>query len=379
LPTGGGGADRTGVTDTQISIGIHAPVTGAAPFPNQSFNNGKDLYFRWIQAKGRKINGRDVKVYFEDDNYNPTQATTACRRMVEQNKVFMLIGGGGTDQIVACAKYAGAVGVPYAAEGVTEQALAGLSQYFALSMTYKQQALLLAQYIKNVIGKTNVAMLRADTDNFDDAHSAFKQAAAQVGLNCKCDYTLPKAATAQDEAVAAQQIKSSNADVVYPLMAPSFFIGVVKAANAQLYNPRYAGVGLTLGLNIVGTAVCGSIPGGASFFSPFQGMDVAGQVDPEYIQAYNQLNQGAQPDDIGYVLWGAEKLLAGMLTSAGRDLTRSGFVRSVLTTKVFSTGVFPKVDYATNRFGGTAVHVLKADCNDSSTPFHTEFQNKSAF
>src|SRR5439155_2804412 len=34
-----GEPDRTGVTDTTIKIGIHAPVTGAAPFPNKAFED----------------------------------------------------------------------------------------------------------------------------------------------------------------------------------------------------------------------------------------------------------------------------------------------------------------------------------------------------
>jgi branched-chain amino acid transport system substrate-binding protein len=41
---GGGGAppagDRTGITDEEIVIGIHAPVSGAAPFPQTSFADG---------------------------------------------------------------------------------------------------------------------------------------------------------------------------------------------------------------------------------------------------------------------------------------------------------------------------------------------------
>ena len=36
--------DRTGVDDTTIRIGIHAPVTGAAPFPQRTFEQGKDVY-----------------------------------------------------------------------------------------------------------------------------------------------------------------------------------------------------------------------------------------------------------------------------------------------------------------------------------------------
>jgi ABC-type branched-subunit amino acid transport system substrate-binding protein len=379
--------DREGVTDTSITIGIHAPVTGAAPFPNDSFTRGKDLYFKWINDRKGGINGRKVSVEFKDDAYNPSQAHAVCKEMVEQKHVFMLVGGGGTDQIVECAKYSSGVGVPYAAEGVTEQGLTGLSGYFALSMTYKQQALLLAQYIKNVIGKSTVSMIRGDTANFDDAHTAFVAAARQVGLTCYCDFTIPKEASPNDAQSKAGELAAKKADVVYPLMSPKIFIYLAAGAKQQNYNPRYAGVGLTLGLNIVGTAVCTaqSVSGGASFFSPFQGVDQFDAVDPEYKQAYKAYYPNDTPDDIGFVLWGAEKLLGAMLATPGKDLSRSRFVSSVLATKVFNTGIFPKADFTSSRFGGTAVHVLKIGlnaagvCNNPNTPFITESQNKNGF
>src|SRR5207302_4709110 len=137
---GGAAGSTSGVSDTEIRIGIHAPVTGAAPFPATSFNDGKAVYFNFLNDKGG-INGRKVTVFFEDDGYNPSQAVAVCKKMVEQNHVFLLVGGGGTDQIVACSQYAAIVGVPYLAEAVPEQGLDKLQPYFALSMTYNAQAM----------------------------------------------------------------------------------------------------------------------------------------------------------------------------------------------------------------------------------------------
>src|SRR5438270_2096787 len=59
----GSGGDATGVGNDSITIGIHAPVTGAAPFPATSFSQGKDVYFNFLNNKGG-IGGRKVKVVF---------------------------------------------------------------------------------------------------------------------------------------------------------------------------------------------------------------------------------------------------------------------------------------------------------------------------
>src|SRR5436309_12551298 len=231
---GGGAGDTTGITDSAITIGLHAPVTGAAPFPTTSFQDGKDLYFNYLNDKGG-INGRKVNVVFEDDCYNPSQAVSVCKKMVQQHHVFMLVGGGGTDQIVACSQYAASVGVPYLAEGVSEQGLNTLQNYFALSMTYKAQGPLLAQYMKNVLHVTKVGMLRGNTANFDDAHSGFLQAAAANGLQVVFDKAIDKNADAQTAFAAGGSICSNatkKPEGVYPLIATSIRVQIGAGASA---------------------------------------------------------------------------------------------------------------------------------------------------
>ena len=95
--------DRTGVTDTTIRIGIHAPITGAAPFPQNAFDKGKDVYWKYLAEKGGLF-GRNIQIVFRDDQVNPSRAVQVCREMVEQEKVFILMGAAGSEQITACAR-----------------------------------------------------------------------------------------------------------------------------------------------------------------------------------------------------------------------------------------------------------------------------------
>lgn len=379
-PTAGGPAsgagNTTGVTDNSILIGIHAPLTGAG-LPAPQFVTGKDVYFNFINKTGG-INGRQVKVVVEDDGYNPSQAVAACKKMVEQDHVFLLVGAAGTDQIVACAQYAASVGVPYVAEGVTEQGLGSLPNYFAESMTYPAQGLLLASYIKNVIQKTKVVMVRADTDNFNDAQTEFQRGASAAGLSV----TVIKVSKDGSDAlsVASQMCQAGGLGgsfVVYPLMAPAVFIRLVNAAAGQACFPRYAGIGNTLGINevLAGTCPSQSLRNGATFFTTYPGLDKINSIDPNYNTAYNAENH-QNGDDLGLAIWAVEKLLAAQITAAGRNLSRQSFLAAVAGKK-FSTGVAPDVDYSRSRFGGTAMHVLIANC--SSQKYDTQYTFKSSF
>ncbi|HKN38447.1 MAG TPA: ABC transporter substrate-binding protein, partial [Acidimicrobiia bacterium] len=129
--------DRDGVSDKEIVIGIHAPLTGAAPVPEDSVDKAKDLYWKFIAERGG-IFGRNVRVVFRDDQYNPSRAVAVCREMVEEEHAFLLVGVG-TDQVVSCARYASQAGVPYFSMGGGEAAVAGIRNYFGISMSFPQQ------------------------------------------------------------------------------------------------------------------------------------------------------------------------------------------------------------------------------------------------
>src|SRR5205807_2303097 len=84
-PGSSGPGDTTGITPTTITIGLHAPVTGAAPVPVNSFEKGVNLYWDHGNNGGPVvINGRKVNAVFEDDHYDPSVAVNACKKMADQ-------------------------------------------------------------------------------------------------------------------------------------------------------------------------------------------------------------------------------------------------------------------------------------------------------
>ncbi|MEA3056164.1 MAG: branched-chain amino acid transport system substrate-binding protein [Actinomycetota bacterium] len=352
---GGGGAaapagDRTGITDKEIVIGIHAPVSGAAPFPQNSFSDGAAVYWDWLKDKGG-VFGRNVRVVFEDDEFTPSTARRVCSKMVEQDKVFLLIGGGGADQITACANYANSVGVPYLSAGVNEAGLSNIRAYFALSLTYAQQSPMLAQLAKTLGKKVGIAV--ADTESFADAHASIQKAMKSLGLNIVYDEKIPKSASQAEALSVANKMRTSGAEVIYFLASPTTFLNVASAAGGQGYVPKYIGP--------------------ARFLSPFPQLDVIDKLDPDYQRAY-QAKRGKAGDDIGIALWGLAKTLHQMFLAAGKDMTRQSFVQTVESGKKFVSGVYPPVQYsATNHLGGTQAHLLQADCGSRTYKTATQF------
>jgi branched-chain amino acid transport system substrate-binding protein len=355
-----GGGDTTGVTDSVIKIGVHAPVTGAAAFPQQSFEKGIGVYADYINRKGG-IHGRKLEIHFRDDKFDPNSARTACKELAEQQKVFMLIGGGGADQIDTCARYAASIGVPYLSAGVHETrpslgSLGSVSTYFAGSLTYEQQVPLLARLVGSQFKGQKVALIVADNDSLNNFYAVANSAVKKVaGSNLVLARRIPKK-TDVDAPAIATQICNSGAKAVVWNASPSGLINVSKSMTCRV---TFLGPGLTNGLNIVATAGCPTVDG-AMFYSPFPGLDKIDQMDPTFRPAYRQKN-GSDPDDLAIAVWGLEKLVGQMLQATGKQLSREGFMGTVAKVKAFNTGVYPNTNFS-SRFGGTAMHLLQADC-----------------
>ncbi|HEV8623832.1 MAG TPA: ABC transporter substrate-binding protein [Acidimicrobiia bacterium] len=344
-----------------IKIGVHAPITGAAPIPQNAFDKGKDVYWKWLAERGGLL-GRKVQIIFKDDQFNPAHAVQVCRELVEQDKVFMLFGVTGSDQITACARYAESAGVPYLSAGVNEDGLTGLRNYFAVSQTYAQQNRTIVGLIKNAMHKTKIAIVLNATPALDETQRSITTLAQAAGLKIVRQSRISKQASDAELVSEANQLRASGAEAVYLLTAPVNFIKLATNAYAQAYNPLWTGPGITNGFNIVTEGGCPAV-NGARWMSPFPGLDAIDRLDPDYRPAYRQY-VGSEPDDIGLAEWGLNKTFRLMLEAAGRDLSRQSFIRTLTSGRPFASNVFPTVAYdGTIRFGAKTMHVLEADCN----------------
>ena len=367
-PTAAGepsGGNSTGVSDDVIKIGIHAPLTGAAPVPSDSVEKGKDLYFRWQARKNLTVNGRSVQVVLRNDNYNPSQAVSACKEMVEKDKVFLLSGAAGTDQIQACARYAASVGVPYISAGVTERGVTGLRNYFTTSATYADQGPLLADYMASKLGAKSErnGLVFFDTPNFEDAAIAFKNGLKAQGVKLHYEKYVSKAADDDEASNVISELKAAQIKNVFVLTSPFWFIDLNKEATLQGYAPQWVGVGISMTFDSVATAACPGL-NGAQFFAPFPAWAESKRFDEDFDAAVRQFHQEENGgDDFMWLSWIGGKAIWEMLKLPGKNLTRERFIYFLERKKGLNIGVGPRLDYSPdNHFGAKTVYVNEARC-----------------
>ena len=105
-----------GVSSKNITIGGTFPLTGPAS-PYGVIPVAMKAYFSYVNAtKGpdgkRGINGRQIKWIYYDDGYNPAQSIQLTRRLVQQDKVFAVVGSLGTEVSLAIRPYLNSAKVP---------------------------------------------------------------------------------------------------------------------------------------------------------------------------------------------------------------------------------------------------------------------------
>jgi branched-chain amino acid transport system substrate-binding protein len=106
-----------GVTAKNITIGSTFPLTG----PASSYGvipGAMKAYFSYVnKRKGpdgkRGVYGRQIIFKVYDDGYNPANSVQLTRRLVEQDKVFAVVGQLGTEVNVAVQPYLNQAKVPH--------------------------------------------------------------------------------------------------------------------------------------------------------------------------------------------------------------------------------------------------------------------------
>jgi ABC-type branched-subunit amino acid transport system substrate-binding protein len=101
------GHNSQGVTDTEVKVGVMAPLSGAAGFLGELEVDAIKAFFSDVNSKGG-VRGRKYRIVTADTRFEPPTEATAARRLVEDEKVFALFSLLGD----TTAQYATTRGVP---------------------------------------------------------------------------------------------------------------------------------------------------------------------------------------------------------------------------------------------------------------------------
>lgn len=112
LFAGTGFAADPGVSSDKIVLGQAAPLEGPAAALGTGMREGMLAAFAEVNAKGG-VKGRKIELVSRDDGYEPNKSIEATKQLLNDDKVFALVGPVGTPTSAATQPIATEGGVPF--------------------------------------------------------------------------------------------------------------------------------------------------------------------------------------------------------------------------------------------------------------------------
>ena len=88
-------AAENGVTKDRIVLGQSVALTGPASQLGIQMRNGVSAYLDYVNAQGG-VHGRKIELITLDDGYEPARTVPNTKKLIDEHKVFALIGYVGT-------------------------------------------------------------------------------------------------------------------------------------------------------------------------------------------------------------------------------------------------------------------------------------------
>jgi len=222
-----------GVSTNEIKIGTFSALTGPVAIIGAPFNHGLLSYINWINDQGG-VYGRKIKVISYDDQFNPALTVTGVKKMVEEDKVFAIVGGLGTPGCLAVMDYLNGKGVPfvYQGSGVSALAIPPKKYVFAVQPNYTNEGQIFVKYIVDDLKLKKIALLYRDDDAGREGSVGVDQGISRFGGELVVKSPFP--GTETDFTSYLLKVKQSDADalIVYEPTDSAIASNILKTAKS---------------------------------------------------------------------------------------------------------------------------------------------------
>ncbi len=333
-------AGDPGVTPTEITIGMFAPMSGQlAAFGVDPLQVAK-AWYEEINKKGG-LHGRKIKVIVEDDKCSANEVVAIVKKLVTVDKVFLVHGGSCTAAAIAAQEFVTREKVPHVMINASgDSAVFPPTRYVfgAFGGAQRTVGATITEFAIQQFKAKRIAFIAHD----DDAGNSNATAAAAAAKRLGVDIVVSERISPRITDVTATMLKIREAK-------PEIIINTMYPAASVLLTQKYGEYKLT---NIPMLISVQGIPV-PSLFAKNVGDDTAlknlyyssplndltdGPKQQKWLQMYKQYYPDRTPGAfMTYGLPGAMAITMA-LEKAGKDLTREKFIDAMETLN-FDTGV----------------------------------------
>jgi len=323
-PTPGGPVP--GVTDTEILLGTHMPLSQSPAAAWGVVADGMKAYFEYINSQGG-VYGRKIKLIVGDDHYAAPDAVEVVRGLVERDGVFAIVGGLGDSTHLAVMDYLAEKGVPdlFIGGGMPEFTDPVVKTRFAMLADYVTEGKVTSDYVKeHFAGKTEGIIYENNEGGRLELQQAEERLAdSDIKIVSKQAYDF----VSFDLTAQVQRLKADNPDFVYMIGNPGSVASALKVArevlnwNVPFITSAVSAVEMTL--DLAGPA------NAEGLISVTTGKMISETDDPgvqRHIELMKQFAPGVEPSSLTEFGMITAEFTVQALKNAGPDLTRESVV-----------------------------------------------------
>ena len=322
-----------GITDTQIILGAHAPLSGTYGAVYSMIPRATQAYFKYINETQGGVCGREIVYKVEDNSFDPAKALEAARKLVEQDRIFAMVGALGDLPHLGVWGYLNENGVPdllvtggahrYGADPE------GHPLTFQMLPSYKIEATLGGRFISEALPGKKVGFL-GEMDGHDDA-----LAGLQDGLDPSKNELVAAESyepTAIDVRSQVINLHKAGAEVVVLGTSPAFLAQAIKEADHLDWHPQFL-AGYVNSDDIIFQFASPKLLEG---LITSQGLKLAAwRDDPDVAEHYELMQKygGPPPTNFSIYAQALGELTVEILRRTCDNLTREGVLESIKSVK----------------------------------------------
>ncbi len=329
-------AAQDGVTATTIKIGVMAPLTGNASSYSKA-QIGLDAYYKWVNDQGG-IHGRKIETVLEDYACDSTKGVAAVKKLIHQDKVFMLHGNSCSAVAMAIKPIVVEAGVPWVIAHAANPAISTppVKNIFHGVPVGKTMGVAMGQFVASKPGLSRVAII-SHTDDWAKSYCAPATeylASKQIKPALEVAFERGQA----DSTAQTLRIKQANPDFVIACLYEAETAIFLKDMKKYAVNVPVMG---TAGTDLENTLKrVGDLDTVANYYVPHMYAD---NLDGPRLKKFVDILKKYYPNEtvtaFSLISMGGGAAVVEALKRAGRDLTRDKLIAELDRTKGFETGV----------------------------------------
>jgi len=329
-------ADEVGVSADTILFGQAAALEGPSSALGRGMRQGILAAFEEVNAKGG-IHGRKLKLVSRDDGYDPDRSVVQTNKLLDEDKVFALIGAVGTPTAIATVPIASARNVPFIGPLSGAEFLRNpeLHNVVNIRASYSAEAEAWIKHLTEDLHFKNIAIFYQDDSFGRDGLAGVKAALAKRGLELSAEGTFERNTRAVGAALRA--IKRADPEAVVMVGTYGPCAEFIKLAHMKGYNPTFVAISF-VGANALAKELGADGDGVVvSQVVPFP-WDKSLAVVTDYRAAEKALDPKLTPDFVSLEGYLCGRLTATVLELAGPDPTRADMLRLIGEVGRFEIG-----------------------------------------